>query len=133
MGTMAYGITTGRLTLATYNTVQISKMETQIAVHGEKRDHLVDVTKLDEAHFKSVNNKVDKIGNILANLLQVILVKLMDFQEEKIFLAVAICKCSIHTAYNIRLAPEALHYDAICCHCQSHRRHCHKEQPLLLC
>ena len=43
------------LTLATYNTARISKLETQIAHNNKRLDHLVDIMSLHEQHFKAVD------------------------------------------------------------------------------
>jgi hypothetical protein len=46
------------LTLATFNTARISKLETQIAHNNKRLDHLVDITALHEQHFKAVDQKL---------------------------------------------------------------------------
>jgi peptidoglycan hydrolase CwlO-like protein len=68
---VTFGIAIARLTLVTYNTVQISKLETKIATKDKNIDHLFDITKLCQVHFKSTDEKVEKINNTPANLLQV--------------------------------------------------------------
>ncbi len=66
---VTFGIAMTRLTLATYNMVQISKLENKIAAN-EKVDHLVDITNLREQQFKAVDQKLD-ISNSLATMLPI--------------------------------------------------------------
>ncbi len=45
---VTFGIATARLTLATYNAVQISKLKTKMAANKKKVDHLINLTNLHE-------------------------------------------------------------------------------------
>jgi hypothetical protein len=53
------------LTLATYNTVQISKLETRIKAQEQKTDFLTDISKLHEKHLHKLDTMVDNIGEEL--------------------------------------------------------------------
>ncbi len=53
------------LTLATYNMVQISQLETVIEAQQAKTDLLTDITKLHEHHMHKLDNMVDNIGKEL--------------------------------------------------------------------
>ncbi len=68
---VTFSITTAGLTLATYNAVQISKLENKIAANKKKLDLLIDITSLHKQHFKVVDQKLDDISNQLATMLQV--------------------------------------------------------------
>jgi hypothetical protein len=61
----AFATATAALTLATYNTVQISKLETAIEAHQAKTDLLTDITKLHEHHMHKLDKMVDDIGKEL--------------------------------------------------------------------
>ncbi len=54
------------LTLATYNTARISKLEMQIAQNNKRLDHLVDITSLHEQHFKALDKELDDVAEKLA-------------------------------------------------------------------
>ncbi len=54
---------TAALSLATYNTVQISKLETAIEAQEAKTDLLTDISKLHEAHLHQLQGQMDGIGN----------------------------------------------------------------------
>ena len=104
------------LTLATFNTVKISHLETQIVNNNKHLDHLVDITSLHEKHFKAVDQKVDDMANQLAKILRynkVKFAKLTDLMEQKFGTAVAISERLIHTAYSNRLSPGALDHEAL--------------------
>ncbi len=53
------------LTLAPYNTVQISKLEAAIEAKQAKTDLLMDITKLHEQHLHKLDEMIDDIGNEL--------------------------------------------------------------------
>ncbi len=53
---------TAALSLATYNTVQISKLETAIDAQQAKTDLLTDISKLHEQHLHKLDNMIDDIG-----------------------------------------------------------------------
>jgi hypothetical protein len=104
------------LTLATYNTARISKLETQIAQNNKRLDHLVDITSLHEQHFKAVDKKLDDVAEKLALVLRINKVhftKMTDFMEQKFGTAVAISERLIRTAHSNRLSPGALQLDAL--------------------
>ena len=61
----AFATATAALSLATYNTVQISKLETAIEAQQAKTDLLTDITKLHEHHMHKLDNMVDDIGKEL--------------------------------------------------------------------
>jgi hypothetical protein len=67
---VALGMSSVALTLATFNTVKISHLETQIVNNNKRLDHLVDITALHDKHFKAVDQKVDDMANQLANILK---------------------------------------------------------------
>jgi hypothetical protein len=51
------------LTLSTYNTVQISKLETAIETHKQKTDLLADIVRLHEQHLHKLDEMIEDIGN----------------------------------------------------------------------
>jgi uncharacterized coiled-coil protein SlyX len=113
---VALGMSAAALTLSTFNSARISMLETQIASNNKRVDHLVNITSLQEQHFKAVNQKVDDVSNKLGLMLSVNKVhfaKLTDFMEQKFGKAVAISERLIHTAYNNRLSPGALHHEVL--------------------
>jgi hypothetical protein len=63
---ISFGMSAAALTLATFNTARISKLETQIAHNNKRLDHLVDITNLHEQHFKAVDQKLDDVSSKLA-------------------------------------------------------------------
>ena len=104
------------LTLATYNAMQISKLENKIATNKKKLDYLIDITNLHEQHFKAVDQRLDDISNQLTTMLQVKkahFAKINDLMEQKFAAAVAISKRLIHTAYNHHPTAGALHHEAL--------------------
>jgi hypothetical protein len=113
---ISFGMSAAALTLATYNTARISKLETQIAQNNKRLDHLVDITSLHEQHFKAVDKKLDDVAEKLALVLRINKVrfaKMTDFMEQKFGTAVAISERLIRTAYSNRLSPGALQLDAL--------------------
>ncbi len=48
---ISLGMSAAALTLSTFNSAKISKLETQIASSNKRIDHLVDITSLHEKHF----------------------------------------------------------------------------------
>ncbi len=113
---ISFGMSAAALTLATFNTARISKLETQIAHNNKRLDHLVDITTLHEQHFKAVDQKLDDVSGKLAMLLRINKVhftKMTDFMEQKFGTAVAISERLIRTAYSNRLLPGALQLDAL--------------------
>ena len=67
---VALGISSAALTLSTFNTVKISKLESQIVNNNKRLDHLVDITALHEQHFKAVDQKVDDMAALLVKILR---------------------------------------------------------------
>jgi len=113
---IALGVSAAALTLSTFNSAKISNLETQIASSNKRIDHLVDITSLHEKHFKAVDQKLDDVADKVALMLKVNKVhfaKMTDFMEQKFGTAVAISERLIHTAYNNKLAPGALHHEAL--------------------
>jgi hypothetical protein len=53
---------TAALSLATYNAIQISKLETAIEVQQAKTDLLTDITKLHEQHLHQLQGQMSDIG-----------------------------------------------------------------------
>ncbi len=74
--------------MATYNTLQISKLEEQIVAQRDILDHLIDVMKLQEEHFKAIDEKIDTISNTLANRINVYKdhVKITDYLSKHLLL-----------------------------------------------
>jgi hypothetical protein len=96
------------LTLASYSSARILKLETQIDTSSKKLDHLVDITNLHEQHFKAMDQKLDDVSDKLATILKINKVhfaKMTDFMKQKFGTVISICECLIHTAYNHRLSP----------------------------
>jgi len=104
------------LMLSTFNSARISTLETQIASNNNHVDHLVDITSLHENHFKAADRKLDDVSEKLALMLRINKVhftKITDFMEQKLGTAVTISESLIHTAYNNRLSPGALHHEVL--------------------
>ncbi len=100
-------MSTAALTLSTFNSARISVLESQIVSNNKCVDHLVDVTRLHEQHFKAVDHKLDDISDKLATLLHINKVHfatMTDFMEQKFGTAVSLSERLIHTAYNNRLS-----------------------------
>jgi hypothetical protein len=100
---VALGMSATALTLSTFNSAKISKLETQIASINKRIDHLVDITSLREKHFKAVDQKLDDVLDKLGMMLQVNKVhfaKMTYFMDQKFGTAVAISERLIHTGYN---------------------------------
>jgi hypothetical protein len=56
---------TAALSLATYNSIQISKLEMAIKAQQAKTDLLTDISKLHEQHLHKLDGMIDEIGNEL--------------------------------------------------------------------
>jgi len=113
---IALGMSAASLTLSTINTAKISALEKKIELNNKRLDHLVDITSLHEQHFKAVDQKLDDIANQLANIMAVNkahFAKLTDFMEQKFGTAIKIAERLIRTAYKNKLAPRALHHEAL--------------------
>jgi hypothetical protein len=50
------------LSLSTYNTIQISKLETAIEMQQAKTDLLTDISKLHEQHLHQLQGQMEDIG-----------------------------------------------------------------------
>ncbi len=106
---IALGMSTAALTLSTFNSAKISKLETQIASSNKRIDHLVDITSLHEKHFKAVDQKLDDVADKVALMLKVNKVhfaKMTDFMEQKFGTAVAISERLIHTASQTKVCAD---------------------------
>jgi len=113
---VALGMSMAALTLSTFNSARISMLERQIASNNKRVDHLVNITSLHEQHFKAVDRKLDDVSDKLALMLRVNKVhfaKMTDFMEQKFGTVVAISERLIHTVYNNRLSPGALHHKVL--------------------
>jgi hypothetical protein len=113
---LTLGMSAAALTLSTFNFARISTLESQIVSNNKHVDHLVDITSLHEKHFKAVDHKLDDVSAKLAMILcinKVHFAKMTDFMEQKFGTPVAISEHLIHTAYNNRLSPRALHHEVI--------------------
>jgi hypothetical protein len=117
----AFAMATAALTLATYNTVQISKLETAIEAQQAKTDLLTDITKLHEHHMHKLDNMVDDIGKELQvvqveNLFRIKIERVLaqvNTDEHKLRAVIATFERIIITAYNQKLAPGALSSDVL--------------------
>jgi hypothetical protein len=56
---------TSALTLATYNTIQISKLEASIEAQLKNTDLLTDITKLHKQHLHKLDKMFQQIGEVL--------------------------------------------------------------------
>ena len=117
----AFATATAALTLATYNTVQISKLETAIEAQQAKTDLLTDITKLHEHHMHKLDNMVDdiekdlqvvKLENQFIYKIERILAQ-VNTDEHKLRAVIATFERIIITAYNQKLAPGALSSDVL--------------------
>ncbi len=59
---------TAALTLSTYNTVQISKLETAIEKQQKKTDLLTDIVHIHEQHLHQLDEMIEDIGNEIQKL-----------------------------------------------------------------
>ncbi len=59
---------TAALTLSTYNTVQISKLETAIEAQQQQTDLLADNVRLHEQHRHKLDGMIEDIGNEIQKL-----------------------------------------------------------------
>jgi hypothetical protein len=118
---VAFGTAMAALTLATYNMVQISQLETVIEAQQAKTDLLTDITKLHEHHMHKLDNMVDNIGKELQvvqfeNEFRVKIERILaqvNTDEHKLWAVVATFEQIIITAYNQKLAPGALSSDVL--------------------
>jgi hypothetical protein len=102
------------LSLATYNTVQISKLETAIEAQQAKTDLLTDISKLHECHLHELESMIEDIGHKLQvvkveNIFRVKVERVLaqvNTDEHKLRAVVATFERIIITAFNQKLAPE---------------------------
>jgi hypothetical protein len=107
---------TSALTLSTYNTVQISKLETAIETQKQKTDLLADIFQIHEQHLHQLDKMIDDIGNEIAKLkVQAGFHFSMDraiaqviSDSNKLRAVVAIFERVINSAFDQKLAPGAL-------------------------
>jgi len=112
---------TAALSLATYNTVQISKLETAIEVQQAKTDLLTDISKLHEQHLHQLQGQMSDIGQEI----QVVklfagwqiridrIVAQISSDDAKLRAVIATFERIIVTAFNKKLAPGALSVDVL--------------------
>jgi len=118
---VAMATSAAALSLATYNTVQISKLETAIEAQQAKTDLLTDISKLHENHLHKLDNMVDDIGKELQvihfdNLFKVKVERVLaqvNADEHKLRAVIAVFERLIHSAYDKKLAPGALSTDVL--------------------
>jgi hypothetical protein len=115
------GTAAAALSLATYNTVQISKLETAIKAQQAKTDLLTDISKLHENHMHKLDNMVDdigkelqviKFGNQFRTKVERVLAQI-NTDEHKLRAVIATFERIIHSAYDQKLAPGALSSDVL--------------------
>jgi hypothetical protein len=109
------------LTLAMYNTVQISKLEASIEDQKKKMGLLTDITKLHKEHLHKLDKMIQQIGEEL----QVIqmqqkfkfrmdrIIAQNNSDENKLRAVVATFECIIVTAFDQKLEPGALSTDVL--------------------
>jgi hypothetical protein len=112
---------TSSLTLSTYNTVQISKLETAIEAQKQKTDLLADIVKLHEQHLHQLDKMIKDIGKEIQALKvhsglhfsidRAIAQVISD--TNKLPAVVAIFERVIHSAIDQKLAPGALSVDIL--------------------
>ena len=64
----SFAIATSSLALSTYNTVQISKLESAIETQKHTTDLLADIVHLHEQHLHQLDRMIDDIGKEIAKL-----------------------------------------------------------------
>jgi len=112
---------TAALSLSTYNTIQISKLETAIENQKQKTDLLTDIVKLHEQHLHQLDQMIDDIGKeIQALKVQSGLhfsidraIAQVTSDTNKLRAVVAIFERVIHSAFDQKLAPGALSVDVL--------------------
>jgi hypothetical protein len=117
----AFTTATAALSLATYNTIQISKLETAIEAQQAKTDLLTDISKLHEQHLHKLDSMIGDIGNKLQvvkmkHLFRVRVDRIIaqiTSDEHKLKAVIATFERIIITAFNQKLAPGALSTDVL--------------------
>jgi uncharacterized FlaG/YvyC family protein len=112
---------TSALTLSTYNTVQISNLETAIEAQKQQTDLLTDIIKQHEQHLHQLDEMIEDIGNEIKKLrVQVGFHFSIDraiaqviSDTNKLRAVIAIFERLIHLALNQKLAPGALSVDVL--------------------
>ncbi len=112
---------TAALTLSTYNTVQISKLESAIEAQKQQTDLLADSVRLHEQHLHKLDEMIEDIGNEIQKLKvqsgfhfsidRAIAQVISD--TNKLRAAVAIFERVINSAFDQKLAPGALSVDIL--------------------
>jgi hypothetical protein len=109
------------LTLSTYNTVQISKLETAIEAQKQKTDLLTDIVKIHEQHLHQLDRMIDDIGREIQVLkvqsglhfsIDKAIAQVIS-DTNKLRAVVAIFERVIHSAFDQKLAPRALSVDVL--------------------
>ncbi len=103
---VALGMSGAALSLSTFNSAKISKLETQIASSNKRIDHLVYITSQHEKHFKAVDQKLDDVSDKLAMMLHVNKVhfaKMTDFR----YLRATQSHCSQQQTFTRGAAPQS--------------------------
>jgi hypothetical protein len=112
---------TASLALSTYNTVQISKLESAIETQKQKTDLLADIVHIHEQHLHQLDRMIDDIGNEIAKLkVQAGFHFSMDraiaqviSDSNKLRAVIAIFERVINSAFDQKLAPGALSVDVL--------------------
>jgi predicted small metal-binding protein len=112
---------TAALTLSTYNTVQISKLETAIEKQQQKTDLLTDIVHIHEQHLHQLDEMIEDIGNEIQKLKvqagfyfsvdRAIAQVISD--SNKLRAVVTIFEWVINSAFDQKLAPGALSIDVL--------------------
>jgi hypothetical protein len=117
----SFVIATSALTLSTYNTVQISKLESKIEAQKQKTDLLTDIAKIHEQHLHQLYRMIDTIGQELKALkvqsgphfsIDKAIAQVIS-DTNKLLAVVAIFEPVINTAFDQKLAPGALSIDVL--------------------
>ena len=117
----SFAIATSSLALSTYNTIQISKLESAIEKQKQKTDLLADIVHIHEQHLHQLDRMIDDIGNEIAKLKvqagfyfsidRAIAQVISD--NNKLRAVVAIFERVINSAFDQKLAPGALSVDVL--------------------
>jgi hypothetical protein len=109
------------LKLSTYNTVQISKLETAIKTQKQKTDLLADIVHIHEQHLHQLDKMIDDICNEIQKLKvqagfhfsvdRAIAQVISD--SNKLRAVTSIFELVINSAFNQKLAPGALSVDML--------------------
>ncbi len=117
----SFVVATSALTLSTYNTVQISKMESKIEAQKQKTDLLMDIINIHEQYLHQLDRMIDTIGQELKALkvqsglhfsINKAIAQVIS-DTNKLRAVVAIFERVINTAFDQKLAPGALSIDVL--------------------